>query len=164
MNECCICYNPTQSVTASCLHPLCKKCTTHLLQGGTSFKCPYCRQSNISIDEKYIDVQTINGGWIKILARRFKTYLFNNRYKRMMEQHVKNKYNNFFTIYKFTKIIKFGQEYKLLSDLDTTSAEYIFFCEVVDLPLNRMVKHFLIDYFKDMIQELQQQNDNNLIC
>lgn len=156
MNECCICYNKTKSIT-KCNHPLCNKCTKALLKGSTVFKCPYCRRDNIFIDNRYIDVQTYNGRFINVPTRRLKTYLFTKSYKTMMEEHIKQKYNNFFMIYKYSKIIKMGQTFHLIVDLDYTTIEYILFCEIIDLPICRAKKYFIMDYFKDAMMELHKR-------
>lgn len=155
-DECCICYNNTKQKT-KCMHPLCNKCSKVLLHGGSHFNCPICRQSNIFVDGRFLDVQTINGRFIKVPINRFKTYLFNSRYKQRMEEHIQYKYNNFFMIYKYTKLIKIGNTYNLISDLDTATIEYILFCEVIDLPVSRHKKYFIMDYFKDAVSELQQR-------
>jgi len=41
--DCCVCYEPTQTHITKCQHTICGKCVSHLPEKQNRIKCPMCR-------------------------------------------------------------------------------------------------------------------------
>lgn len=147
--ECCVCYNASQTFT-QCGHCLCGKCRKALLKKASTYSCPYCRSANIHVDADYFTLKTVKGREVRAERERFTASLFQKPYRDFMERQIGKKYSNFYAIYKYASILKVGEEFWRLEDLDASSKEYIFFCNVIDLPISKTHKEFMLKFVEGL--------------
>ena len=133
MNDCCVCYEPTQNETR-CHHVVCEQCLKRISRRGR-YHCPMCRSLNIQVpkyNSRFIHVRMYlhSQRMFNVSRHNFRKFIFGRFYHQLLEQHISQKYFDRYNLMKYAQKVRMGDRFYNIEDLKPHDIEYMLFCEL----------------------------------